>query len=132
MDFDKDFEGWTAEKKNIDIRERQLFFKEGEIWWCHIGINVKEEICGKGKEYCRPVVVLRKLSKNTAIIIPLTSRYKEGTWYTNITIHNKISTACMHQIRFISVNRLINREAVLPDDDFVVLKKSLALLLRLS
>ena len=38
-------------------------FKEGELWWCSIGINVGVEIFGKGPDAVRPVVIFKKINK---------------------------------------------------------------------
>ena len=45
----KDFDQWNIKKKKHDTSKRYLFFKEGEIWWCSLGVNVCEEVYGKGR-----------------------------------------------------------------------------------
>ena len=66
----KDFDKWNTQKKELDIRKEEFFFKDGEIWWCSVGVNIGSESCGKGETFRRPVLVLRKLSSTAFIGIP--------------------------------------------------------------
>ena len=70
----KDFKGWMKLKEKIHKKGSFRTFREGEIWWCKVGENVGSEICGKGKDFLRPVVVVNKLSKYNFIGVPLTSK----------------------------------------------------------
>lgn len=95
------FDLWNEKKKYLDSSERNLLFKEGEIWWCSMGINIGEEVYGKGKEFRRPAVILKKLSRNTCIILPTTSQKRVGSWYHHINTQNIGKwIIMMHQIRF--------------------------------
>jgi len=59
----KDFRGWMKLKEKLHYRKTLRSFNDGDIWWCGLGENVGSEICGKGKEFLRPVVIVKKLSK---------------------------------------------------------------------
>jgi mRNA interferase MazF len=61
----KDFGSWNNLKIKIDseLEERRLFFKEGEVWWIHLGLNVGFEMNGKNKEFIRPVVVIKRYNR---------------------------------------------------------------------
>lgn len=130
--MEKDFDSWNGKKKQLDGTRRNLFFKEGEIWWCSMGLNIGEEVYGKGEYFRRPVVVLKKLSHNSCIVMPTTTKKREGSWYHHLHIRSKDRFVMMNQIRFISANRLWVRESALSQGDFQTLKKSVALLLGLS
>jgi len=41
---EKDFDKWNMKKKKLDKNKRDLLFKEGEIWWCSLGVNIGEEV----------------------------------------------------------------------------------------
>ncbi len=127
----KDFDKWNEKKKYLDTARRKLLFKEGEIWWCSIGINVGEEVYGKGEYFRRPVVVLRKLSQNSCIVMPTTTKERDGSWYHHLNIKNKNRWVMMNQVRLISANRLWVRESTLSQEEFEELKKSVATLLGL-
>ena len=127
----KNFDKWNEKKKYLDTARRKLLFKEGEIWWCSIGVNVGEEVYGKGEHFRRPVVVLRKLSQNSCIVMPTTTKEHDGSWYHRLNIKNKNRWIMMNQIRLISTNRLWVRESTLSQEEFEGLKKSVAKLLGL-
>ena len=130
--MEKDFDNWNLKKQKINTTKRNLLFKEGEIWWCSIGKNIGEEVYGKGKEFRRPVIILKKLSHNSCIAIPTTTTKRDGSWYHHININEKDRWVMMNQIKLISGNRLWVRESTLPQDEFDELKKSVAILLGLS
>ncbi len=43
----KDFNNWNSLKQELDKNEKVLFFKEREVWWCSIGLNLGHEENGK-------------------------------------------------------------------------------------
>jgi|SRR3989344_2102333 len=126
-----DFDEWNSKKKKLDSNKRNLLFKEGEIWWCSVGKNVGEEVYGKGSEFRRPVVILKKLTHNSCIVLPTTTKSRIGSWYHRITVAGKDRFVMMNQLRFISANRLWVRESSLSESQFLELKKSVAGLLGL-
>ena len=127
--MEKDFDKWNMKKKKLDKNKRDLLFKEGEIWWCSFGVNIGEEVYGKGENFRRPVVILKKLSHNSCIVMPTSTKKREGSWYHHLNVQDKDRFVLMHQIRFISANRLYVRESTLSRDEFTALKKSAATLL---
>lgn len=127
--MEKDFDKWNMKKKKLDKNKRDLLFKEGEIWWCSLGVNIGEEVYGKGENFRRPVVILKKLSHNSCIVMPTSTKKREGSWYHHLNVQDKDRFVLMHQIRFISANRLYVRESTLSRDEFTALKKSAATLL---
>ena len=57
----KRFLEWIGLKEKLHNTEYvPPFFKEGEIWWCHLGENVGTEMNGKGDFFTRPVLILKK------------------------------------------------------------------------
>lgn len=113
----KDFKGWIKIKEKIHFRKILRSFNEGEIWWCNVGENVGSEICGKGKDFLRPVLVINKLSKYNFIGIPLTSKEHRGTWYVNFVFQNKKQCAIVAQIENISAYRLHHKLGRIPEPD---------------
>ena len=75
----KDFNTWNDVKKKIELRKNLPLFKEREIWWCGIGMNIGFEIFGKGQEFYRPVLVLDKHNRHTFFGLPLGSARKENS-----------------------------------------------------
>ena len=77
----KDFDGWNTNKKHLDKIDQPVFFREREIWWCSIGINVGHEQDGRGSDYRRPVLVLRKFNRWLFIGVPLSLQIKPNNPY---------------------------------------------------
>jgi len=127
----KDFDRWNINKKEIENSEEEVLFKVQEIWWCYIGLNIKTESCGKGRNYQRPVLVLRKLSAKSFIGIPLSTQDKKGTWFVDLEVAEKRGCALIYQIKMLSSNRLYRRLSVLNDSDFKRVKEKLKVLLEL-
>lgn len=130
--MEKDFDTWNEYKKSIEKIDKRFFFKEGEIWWCSIGINVGNESCGKGKSFRRPMLVIKKLSASNFIGVPLSTKIKKGSWFVDILVEDKVVSAMIYQVRLISVKRFQRRLTTLDAADFSRVKRKLELLLELS
>lgn len=126
------YNNWNEKKKVLANKEQKFFFKTGEIWWCSLGINLGSESFGKGDTFRRPVLIVKKLSGDLCIIVPLTSKEKIGTWFTDITIHDEKKWAMLYQIRTVHTKRFQRRMAALDDKDFARVKEKLEALLELS
>ena len=120
--MDKDFDSWNVLKKRLDSHEVFLPIKEGEVWWCSVGANVGIEMCGKGQEFSRPVVVLKKLSRFGFYGVPLTSHLHEGSWFVEFEFKNRKQYASFAQVRIFSTNRLTNRMGTFPMSDYSKIK----------
>lgn len=102
----KDFSGWIKIKKKLHFRKGLRSFSRGEIRWCNVGENVGSEICGKGKDFLRPVLIINKLSKYNFIGVPLSSQKHQGSWYIDFTFQGKEEYAVVAQVENISAKRL--------------------------
>jgi len=77
-----DYDAWNEEKKAIqNSATPPAFFKEREVWWCSLGVNVGNEQNGDTQQhdgrpatFRRPVLVLRKISNRACIVLPLTTQ----------------------------------------------------------
>jgi len=79
--MNKDFTHWHHLKTKIDTSHPVPTFKERQIWWCSIGVNVGVEQDGKDEPFHRPVLVVRKFNRRLFWGIPLTSKRKEFPYY---------------------------------------------------
>lgn len=122
------FDDWNDKKKALHAADHTVLFKEGQIWWCSLGVNVGEEVLGKGPMYSRPVIILRKFTSNTCVVLPTTTKNKNGSWYFRFEINGITRSVMMHQIRFISIRRLHSQESTLPEPELTALKKAVAIL----
>jgi mRNA interferase MazF len=99
-------DNWNKEKYLTHSRKEYPSIKAGQIWWCRMGENIGTEINGKHKTFTRPVYILKKLNQKSALIIPLTSQKKKGTWYFSFLYNQRMECAAFSQIRTISTLRL--------------------------
>lgn len=109
MNTKQEFNDWIEVKIDVNHRGLKFNFSEGEVWWRAIGQNVGVEINGKGKEFVRPVFVLRKLNKRSFMAVPLTSQEHSGAWYVNFRFKNMQEYAALSQVRIVSAARLYRR-----------------------
>ena len=126
------YDEWNSLKNEISQSKKTILFKEGEIWWCSLGCNIGSESFGKGKNFSRPVLVLKKLSHETSICIPLTSKVKVGSWFAKISILSTDRYVMLNQIRMIHIKRFQRRLTHIESSDFLNVKEKLKVLLGLS
>ena len=111
----KDFDTWNKQKKNINGREHSPLFHEREVWWCSLGLNIGYEQDG-GEIFERPVLVIKKFSKDILWILPLTNSHKQNQYY--IKLATGTSSIVLSQLRLISAKRLERFLYKLPEDQF--------------
>ena len=106
----KDFDRWNKTKKKLNEDAEPLYFREGEIWWVHLGVNVGYEIDGKSENFARPVIVLRKYNKYSFLALPLTTSAKPNPWKLPIgAVGGKQAFAVLSQLRDIDSRRLYQK-----------------------
>lgn len=127
----KDFDSWNEKKKKLDTLDKHILFKEGDIWWCYVGLNVGDESCGKGETFRRPVLVIKKLSRRLFIGLPLSTQRKHGNWFDSLVVGNKRQYILLYQVRVLSSNRLRSRIVTIEDFDLIKIKQKLEALLEL-
>ena len=118
-----DLDWWSQIKYRLSLNTQDVLFKQGEIWWCSFGLNLGEEIFGKGLKFTRPVLIFRKLTGNSFMGLPFTTQNKTGTWYVE-TIHNGVRrSAMLNQARILDKKRLIKRIGTLDDGQYQTVKR---------
>ena len=129
--MDKDFDKWNDLKKDIENNNKKCLFNEWEIWWLSVWLNLRQESCWKWDSFRRPVLILKKLSSNTFIWIPLSSQYKTWTWFANYKQHWVDYTALLYQIKMFDICRFQRRIEQIDENDFKTIKNRLKNLLNL-
>lgn len=129
--MEKYFDKWNEKKKSLELNDSTFLFNEWEIWWISMWLNLKQESCWKWDDFRRPVLILKKLSTNTFIWIPLSTKLKNGTWYADYTQNWEKCTALLYQIKMFDVTRFQRRIWQMDEKDFSGIKKRLKLLLNL-
>ena len=103
---EKNFNGWNKKKIELNNGNFNDYVHTREVWWCSLGLNIGFEQDGKHDSFERPVLVIKKFSNDIVLIVPLSSRIKDGVYYFNFTHDNKVFSALISQIRLISTKRL--------------------------
>lgn len=126
------FENWNKIKQEINDKDTShIYFKEWDIWWTSLWQNVKSESNWKWDFFMRPILVLKKLSSEICISIPLSTKLKNWTWFYQYNLHWEIYTALLYQARMIHKNRFQRKIWELDEKDFEETKKRLKNLLNL-
>lgn len=115
----KRFAHWLWVKRDLEDSEHiPPFFKEGEVWWCHVGENVEIEINGKGEEFTRPFLIFKKYDRESFLGLPLTTVIKSGSKYVQIQVDRSIQCINLAQGRTFDYRRLHDKHGVLSINDF--------------
>jgi mRNA interferase MazF len=121
--FIKRFQEWFAVKPKLDeSNSKPPFTKEGQMWWCSVGENIGTEISGKSSNFTRPVVILKKLSRYQFMVIPCSTKIKEGSWYVQFNHRDKKQVANLSQARTVDFRRLTTLMGDLDNKDFMDIK----------
>lgn len=124
-DMKKDFDGWNGIKKELDLRKDPPLFKEREIWWCSIGMNVGYEIYGKKELFTRPVLILKKYSYATFFGLPLTSKRKNGYFFFPIDLKEKKGGILLDQGCTLDARRLADKISYVTPLQFKKIKEAM-------
>ena len=126
--MEKDFDNWNELKKLINQRENFPTFRQGEIWWTHIGLNVGFESDGKNEKYHRPVLIIKKFNKQLFLAVPLTTQIKVNPYYYKISFEkNKIERcAILSQIKMLDAKRLDRKIGKMTPKEFGVLRSKVS------
>lgn len=119
----KRFLEWFGLKQNIHSKEHTPpLFKEGEIWWCHIGENIGMEINGKGEIFTRPIYIFRKYDRYSFLGLPLSTKLKSGSWYMPIYFKEMSQIIVLSQGRTCDYRRLKEKIGQLSKTDIETMR----------
>jgi mRNA interferase MazF len=122
----KIFADWTKLKIRIYASEKEIYFKEGQVWWVNLGKNIGVEADGKNINFERPVIVLRRFNRHSFLGIPLSSKVKVGDYYLQLKdIKGKSSVVNLSQVRILSSKRLIRDIEEVSDSDLKLIKEAI-------
>jgi len=125
----KEFYKWYTLKEQLHNGKKEQYFKERDIFWASIGVNIGYEQDGKGEIFSRPVLVVKKYNKNIFFGVPLSTKIKDGTFFFTFTLNEKLSSALLVQGRIYDTKRLENKIGKIEQKDFELLKVKLGKLL---
>lgn len=118
----KDFDSWNEVKKKLEGAD-PLLFKEREVWWCHIGVNLGYEIIGKNSAFSRPVLILKKHNAHTFFGLPLTTTQKTNPLhYFPVHFNHRDGSIVLSQGRAMSSKRLSDKMGRISENTFERIK----------
>ncbi len=103
---EKNFDEWNSLKKKLNSESSITNFREGDVWFCSIGNNVGHEQNGKNTFFERPVLIVRKFTKNYFWAIPLTSADRTGPYSFKFEFNGKERVGLLFHLRFYDRRRL--------------------------
>jgi len=125
MPFTKNFPDWFKLKPKLDLQNyTPPKFSNGQVWYCYTGENIGIEISGKGIEYLRPYLVLKKLDRYSFIGLPLSTQNKIGDRYFQINFRNIDQIIYLHQPRHFDYRRLKYKLGEITTDEFIDIQNS--------
>ncbi len=107
LPVEKNYKSWLDLKEKLDGYSTTHFFKERQIWWCHIGLNVGYEIFGKGDSFTRPILIIKQYGGLTFLAAPLTTTPPKYENHVAVNFKGRQSTVLLDQIRTLDARRLV-------------------------
>lgn len=121
----EEFNKWNSKKQELDSEKIHFKFRERDIFFMHLGVNIGFEQNG-GKDFLRPVVVYKKFNKHVFLGIPLTSKIKVDKFHYEFNyIDDTKSFAILSQIRLFDIKRAKYRDGTIKEQDFYKLQDKL-------
>lgn len=121
----KNFDQWNTLKKCLDAENTIPFFKEREVWWGSIGINIGHEENGKNEKFNRPILILKKFNNRLFWGIPLTKQLKKNKHYFEFVFKDENQCAMLTQIRLWDANRLTSRMGRIGSAEFLQIRDAI-------
>ncbi len=127
------FDLWNQIKKSLGIKPRVMYVKERDVVFLKLGKNVGHEQDGTGKNFLRPVVVIKKFNNRFFWGVPLTTQQKDNAYYyALISYHKHPGWAILSQGKTFDVMRIQHKIGIVSKVEFIALKKAISSVLDLA
>jgi mRNA-degrading endonuclease toxin of MazEF toxin-antitoxin module len=122
----ENFEKWNKIKQEIQFKKHSPpNFREGDVWFCHLGLNLGNEEYGKGDEFLRPILILKKFNNYLFVGVPLTTKVRNSKYYLTIKLSTWEQSLLIAQVRSLSSKRLLYRKFKFDENEFRKIKEYL-------
>lgn len=125
----KDFENWSCLKQELHRKISRVTAREGEVWFCSVGVNVGNEIDGKHQWFERPVLILKCWGPDSFLGVPMTNKIKHTDYCMTVTVRDKPRGVMVTQLRLFDRRRLLRRVGEVSLRDFNDVRWRLCILL---
>lgn len=103
------FEKWSELKASLNLRDEIPYFREWQVWFINMWLNIWFEQNWKNENFQRPILIVKKFNKNMILWIPLTKTKRFWKFYKELDIVEEFkSYAILSQIKMYSSNRLLS------------------------
>lgn len=124
------FDKWNEAKKRTESSIRRVGIKPRELFWVKIGQNIGSEEYGKGADFTRPVIIIRKLTHDLFLGVPTTTSTKNNDYFHSFEFNNKskgkvTTTAMILQVKVFSTKRLMNRVGMVDKENFKMIQEKI-------
>lgn len=118
----QEYDRWNIVKKETSQNKRKLGIKIREVFWVKLGQNIGDEEYGKGEIFSRPVIVIRQLTGDLFLGVPLTSTLKNDDYFHKFAFETKKgiieNSAMILQLRTFSKKRITDKIGKISIDEF--------------
>jgi len=121
--MEKDFDKWNVKKKSTHYHAKQKFFLQREIWWCVFGVNIGREQDGGKDNFERPIVIIKRLSPDTLIAVPLSTKKRITRFQAIVTSGDLVNYGLLDQVRVIDSKRLLRKIGMVENSEFKEIKR---------
>ena len=111
-------------KKSLDKLRKVPCFHEREVWFVKLGVNIRHEQDG-GKDFLRPVLIIKKFSRNLFWAVPLSRTSRRGKYYHELNFKGGVSVIVLSQLRLIDAARLSYYKGRISNKEFRIIKEKL-------
>lgn len=126
--MDKNFDIWNNTKKGLENSSilPKYFPKKGEVWIIVLGQNLGFEQNGVGKDFLRPMMVIKKFNNHMFWCVPLSTKQKHFDFYFNFTDpESQPVSVILAQLRLVSIKRFQRKVYETPWEVFDAIKQGL-------
>lgn len=122
----KNFDARNTLKKHLHDNRSEFYVKAREIRYMYFWINIGFEEDGKGDDFKRPALVLKKIG-NVFAVLPMTTGGKDTIFYHSLpdTYFKKPSRIILSQFRVVDKSRFIEKIGTVSVQDFLQIKEKL-------
>ncbi len=125
MPESSEYNKWNTKKQSINYsKDPEIYFKEREIWWCSIGLNIGFEENGKGELFNRPVLILKKYGRRVFVGIPISNTKKEGRFYYKLKFNDQENSLLLTHHKLFDSLRLTQKIGTLDLINFENIRKA--------
>lgn len=119
------FDDWNEAKKITESSDRKVGIKPRELFWVKIGQNIGSEEYGKGENFTRPVIIIRKLTHDLFLGVPTTTTAKHDDEYNHESKGETKTTAMVLQVKVFSTKRLMKRIGMIDKENFKMIQEKI-------